>query len=132
MTARIAFATSNGAVVDQHFGRADRFEVWDVGRTGSHRVEGRLALGPTGQLPGVTRVPAPAHAELPNAVSDCVAVFAAQIGQGAVAALARAGKRAFVAPGRIDQIVRQISASPLLDDLERSASYSAGTARVSA
>lgn len=109
MGVRLAFATSNGAEVDEHFGGARRFDVYDAWHGGYGRVEARNALEYRSHGE---------HSLLPEALSDVDAVFVAQVGQGAVAALTREGKRVFVAPGRIDQILQQVTTGPLIDDLE--------------
>lgn len=109
MGVRLAFATSNGAEVDEHFGGARRFDVYDAWPGGFGRVGARS----TYEYRGSGK-----HSLLPDALEDVDAVFVAQVGQGAVAALARAGKRVFVAPGRIDQILAQVTQGPLIGDLE--------------
>lgn len=109
MTVRLAFATISGAEVDVHFGGASRFDVYDVDQYDALRVGARMVSAyRSGQ----------SHSVLPDAIADCTAVFVAQVGQGAVAALSRAGKRVFVAPGRIDAIIAQLQAGDLLASLE--------------
>lgn len=108
MGVRLAFATSNGAEVDEHFGGTRRFEVYDAWPGGSARVGARSTEAYRGNG---------GHSLLPAALDDVDAVFVAQVGQGAVRALANEGKRVFVAPGRIDQILEQVTNGPLIEDL---------------
>lgn len=109
MAVRLAFATSNGAEVDEHFGGARRFDVYDAWPGGYGRVGARSTFEyrTSGE-----------HSLLPAALDDIDAVFVAQVGQGAVAALTREGKRVFVAPGRIEQILAQVTSGPLIEDLQ--------------
>lgn len=44
---RVAFATSDGSAVDQHFGWCARFDVYEVGAEGSTLSETRLLLPDT-------------------------------------------------------------------------------------
>jgi nitrogen fixation protein NifX len=39
---RVAFATSDGAAVDQHFGRCDRFDVYDLTEASATLVRSRI------------------------------------------------------------------------------------------
>ena len=75
---RVAFATSDGDHVDQHFGWTTRFDVFDIDIDVVHRVE--------------TRTLAPAGADEDSkiqtrldAVADCAIVHVARIGGTAAA-----------------------------------------------
>ena len=74
---RVAFATSDGNTVDQHFGWCDRFDVYDISATGAVVVE--------------SRNPAPAYdsgARIETrlaVVRDCAILHIANIGGAAAA-----------------------------------------------
>jgi len=79
---RVAFATSDGNTVDQHFGWCDRFDVYDLTATGA------VVVG--------SRVPEPAYdsggrIEVRLAViRDCAIVHMANIGGAAAARVVNA------------------------------------------
>jgi predicted Fe-Mo cluster-binding NifX family protein len=73
---RIAIASSNGESVDQHFGQADNFLIYDVGDTEVEFVEDRDVSTSFGSSP---------HSDenlerLAGLLSDCSAVFVLKIG----------------------------------------------------
>lgn len=119
---RVAFATSAGRYVDEHFGHAPWFDIYDVARGGSKRVERRPSSSFTRFSPEGT------CDDVPTALYDCDAVFVVRIGKGPAAALVSQGKRVFEVQGPIDDIISHIVEGPLLADLEESAS---GTASLS-
>ena len=87
LTARVAVATRGDGLVNQHFGHAREFLVYDVDRTGARlvapRVVERFCLGGEGEedaLPAVLR-----------ALADCQAVLVAMVGRCPRGQLAAAG-----------------------------------------
>lgn len=87
---RIAVVSTNGRDVDEHFGKADRFLIYDLKETGPVPVEERAAEPlSTGdpdhtfdrlKLDGVIRV-----------IGDCQRVYATRIGERPAAELGNAG-----------------------------------------
>jgi nitrogen fixation protein NifX len=77
---RIAFTSSDGRTIDQHFGQASQFWIWEVG------PEGASPLGAVGVLPGgqdeEDRIAARA-----SAIAGCAVVYTQQIGGPAAAKL---------------------------------------------
>lgn len=118
MTIRVAFATSAGRHVDEHFGHARWFDIYDLAREGSWRVERRTSSSFTLSSEGTCGA-------VPLALYDCDAVFVVRIGSDAAAALVSQGKRVFVVQGPIDDVISHIVQGPLLADLEKSASGTA-------
>lgn len=77
---KIAFSSTEGTVVDQHFGSAECFYLWDVGPEQAECL-GSVAAGATGE-DQEDRIVARA-----NALRGCAVVFTAQIGGPAAAKL---------------------------------------------
>ncbi len=77
---RIAFASSDGRAIDQHFGTAERFYLWDVGPDRAEAV-GRVLLNADGEELEDKII---ARA---NALDGCTMVYTTQIGGPAAAKL---------------------------------------------
>ncbi len=77
---RIAFTSTDGRVVDQHFGRATHFHVWEVGPDRAEAVGTVSAL--TAAEDEEDRIAARA-----SAVADCAIVYTVAIGGPAAAKL---------------------------------------------
>jgi nitrogen fixation protein NifX len=75
---RVAFATSDGTHVDQHFGWTTRFDVYDIESDTAHQVETRT-LAPAGE-----DEEGKIQSRL-DAVTDCAIVHVARIGGTAAA-----------------------------------------------
>lgn len=96
---RVAIASSDGSRVDQHFGWATRFEIYDVWRGGFIHVESRLRQNPScgGEC-------APEHNppelidtldESARLLNDCSVLLVSRIGPGPSAHLEARGLRIF-------------------------------------
>ena len=77
---KIAFTTSTGEIIDQHFGQCRSFHVWEVGPDEAFFLE-TLAVGEHG---GDEEDRIAARAKI---LSDCAIVFTMQIGGPAAAKL---------------------------------------------
>ncbi len=106
MTYRIAIASSDGKVVNQHFGHCRQFLIFENDDTGKWKfVEKRDTL---------PACKAGEHSEtsmqyVVTLLEDCKAVAAAQIGLGAVQVLTLAKIRAFCAIGLIEKVLEKVS-----------------------
>ncbi len=78
---KVAFTSSNGAIVDQHFGMAKEYFVWDVGPEHAEYVTKIAPLITNGDEEDRTNARA-------DAVADCAIVYTVQIGGPAAAKLA--------------------------------------------
>jgi len=108
MVYRAAFA-GIGKYVDQHFGAARCFQVYDIGAGGYKYVETRETEAKCrGNCEG-------GFEHLFEALKDCDIVFACQIGPGAAAFMISKGKRVFEAAGAVEEIIAQIIEKKLLD-----------------
>ena len=76
---KVAFTSTDGITVDEHFGRARSFHVWEVGPDAARFVHA-VAVVAAGDEEDRTAAPA-------NAVADCAIVCTAEIGGPAAAKL---------------------------------------------
>jgi len=109
MSYRIAFA-STGEYIDQHFGSARYFQVYDLADSGNHEhVETRAAQAKCrGNCEG-------GFDHLLQILNDCDAVFVSRIGQSAAAFMISKGKRVFEASGKIEDILAKLKEGNLLE-----------------
>ena len=106
MTYKIAIASSDGKVVNQHFGHCRQFLIFENDDTGRRKFVERRNTFPACK--------AGEHSEasmqyVVTLLEDCKAVAAAQIGLGAVQALTLAKVRAFCAVGLIEQVLEKVN-----------------------
>ena len=108
MSVRIAFASTDGTYIDQHFGSARLFHIFDVSETSANFAEIRRTQALcNGNCEG-------GFDHLLSALSDCNAVFVLKIGQGAAAYMIAKGKRVFEAQGPVEEIIERIVEENLL------------------
>lgn len=93
---KVAFATTRGTTVDEHFGRASAFSVWEVKPEGSAFVElRRVAEGDLDTEVVVTRGMGELHDEAIaskiDKLADCKIVYFTEIGGPSAAKLVRRG-----------------------------------------
>ncbi|MDR3091825.1 MAG: diguanylate cyclase [Clostridiales bacterium] len=100
---RAAFASIDGTRVDQHFGRARYWRIYDINENGGTFVEARRTE-PTcaGSCDG-------GFERILAAVEDCGAVFVLKIGEGAAAFMISRGKRVFEAEGEVEAIIARLA-----------------------
>jgi len=110
MKRRIAFA-GTGDYIDQHFGSARYWQVYDLADDGTFRyVETRKTTAKClGNCEG-------GFDHLLAALKDCDAVFVSKIGQSAAAFMIGHGKRVFEAAGAIEEIIVRLSDENLLGE----------------
>ena len=77
---KVAFTTSSGELIDQHFGQAEKFQIWELTPDEAHLVE-TVSLGVHG-TDEEDRIAARAEA-----LEDCAIVCTLQIGGPAAAKL---------------------------------------------
>ena len=109
MTYRIGFASMDGERIDQHFGSARYWQIYDVGESGVFvetrktlpRYQGHCEGGFDHQL---------------AVLGDCRGVFVRKIGESAAAFMISKGKRVFEAEGEVKEIIRQLIEGNLLKE----------------
>jgi len=92
---KVAFATTDGINVDEHFGRAGSFAVYDLSRSGYHLLELRkFADGIDHEVAG-TREQGALHEERVqdkvDRLADCKIIFMTEIGGPSAARLVKKG-----------------------------------------
>ncbi len=112
MSIRIAFASTDGNYVDQHFGSARAFQVFDIDGSAYHLVETRrTVLSCQGNCEGGFEL-------LLKTLADCDAVFVMRIGPTAASFMLQHGKRVFEATGQVEEIIKQTVGFNMLDGWE--------------
>ena len=106
MSYKVAFASSDGKVVNQHFGKADKFHIVEI----NDDEKKYKFLESRNNIPSCSNFQ---HSEdsLSNAIKvikDCKAVFVAKIGPGAEAKVEANGIQAIEAPYFIDDILEKL------------------------
>jgi nitrogen fixation protein NifB len=118
---RIAVASGDGMLVDQHFGHATQFLICEADLTGVRLVEVRRNQPACGAswAPGQDD-PMERSARL---VADCQAVLVARIGECGVDRLAERGIEAYELPGPIETALRQMTEAGRSAVMDASASH---------
>ena len=102
---RVAAATSDGFSVNEHFGHAKFFRVYDLGEKDHTFVEIRDAVAVCQHSLGHDTTRFDKIIEL---LSDCDAVLVQKIGEGAAAYLISKNVRVFEVSGSIDAVLKKI------------------------
>jgi predicted Fe-Mo cluster-binding NifX family protein len=114
MAIRLAVASTDGKVVNEHFGRAVDFYIIEADETGiSRMVEHRIteAVCQSGNHDE------DAMKHKVDALKDCQCVLVSRIGMGAQQALEQAGITAFQLPGWIDEAVHKAVSYMMIQEL---------------
>ena len=104
---RCAVATSDGLLVDQHFGRAKRFEVYEVSRDAGPRFLETRWVQRVCSGRGHSSAALDAAAER---LGDCSFAIVAKIGLGARAALAQRGIEAYEIVAETEAAIEKVMA----------------------
>ena len=107
---KIAFASSDGVTVNEHFGRASRFLIFRLHKSGHDFLEERENYPScAGQEHSDDLLEISA-----DLISDCKGVVVSQIGPGAIDLLIERGIMPFTLPGRIDEALAVVAKSKVL------------------
>ncbi|MDR1422039.1 MAG: hypothetical protein LBI64_04145 [Coriobacteriales bacterium] len=119
MAHRVALTSRDGKVVQEHFGHANAFHIVDLDSAGYRYVESReIEPRCTGEYPDQQPHDDSRFAPALALLADCDAVVTAQIGPGASDYVISHGLRVFEARGFVDDILKELIASSLLDEGE--------------
>lgn len=115
MSVRIAVASTDGTYIDQHLGSARIFQIYDVAEktyepAGTRRTQAFCRGHCEGGFEHVL-----------NVLKDCDAVFVNKVGEPAAAFMLQSGKRVFEASGSVEDVLDQIIAEHLLEEVGREA-----------
>lgn len=106
MTYKIAVASSDGKVVNQHFGHCRQFLIFETEDEGRWKFIEKRDTCPACSSGEHSEV---SMQQVVTMLSDCKAVVAAQIGLGAIQALTLVKIRAFCAVGLIEQVLEKVN-----------------------
>ncbi|MBR0599478.1 NifB/NifX family molybdenum-iron cluster-binding protein [Sinanaerobacter chloroacetimidivorans] len=102
MSYRVAVASLDGIEVNQHFGRANEFLIYDIqDETYAFLETRRTAPSCYNHTHTETRFD-----RVITLLSDCDAIFVSQIGEGAAAYLIQKGVRVFESPYEIEDVLQ--------------------------
>ncbi|MBQ9868257.1 MAG: dinitrogenase iron-molybdenum cofactor biosynthesis protein [Ruminococcus sp.] len=109
--ARLAVATSDGFTVNEHFGHAKFFRVYDISQSGYDFIEVRDAVAACQHRLGHDTTRFDKIIEL---LSDCDALLVQKIGEGAAAYLIAKNVRVFEVSGSIDAVLEKFIADKII------------------
>jgi nitrogen fixation protein NifX len=92
---KVAYATTDGVNVDEHFGRCGRFVIYEFAKEGYERAEERVFSEGRDEAVESTKGMGPEHDDAVNAkiekLSDCSIICVTNIGGPSAARLSRKG-----------------------------------------
>ena len=106
MPFKVAVASSDCKFINQHFGRARQFLIFEIKDTGGFQY---LALRENAPPCGVQEHDNDLLEKTVDLVSDCKFVFASQIGPGAAGILISRGIQPRAVPGFIEDVLKQFT-----------------------
>ena len=109
--ARIAAASGDGITVNEHFGHAQFFRIYDISEDGYSFMETRDAVAACQHSLGHDTTRFDKIIEL---LSDCDALLVQKIGDGAAAYLIEKNIRVFEVNGSIDAILKKFISDRIL------------------
>jgi len=115
-TYRIAAASTDGKTINEHFGKAGSFLIYDIDSTGWNFVERREIKPLCGSCEGHNDE---SLSESVNAIADCAAVVAQKIGPTGRRALALNNISVFEQPDVIDNVLAKLAAYYVKDKKEK-------------
>ncbi|MGD0154067.1 MAG: NifB/NifX family molybdenum-iron cluster-binding protein [Thermacetogeniaceae bacterium] len=110
MAFKIAVASSDHKFVNQHFGHARQFLIYEIESENFKYIETRT----TDPLCGDQEHDEDRLSRITKLLSDCQAVLVAKIGPGALEKLQLQGVKAYVVPQFIDDALRTLISSDKL------------------
>ncbi|MCH5184607.1 MAG: dinitrogenase iron-molybdenum cofactor biosynthesis protein [Oscillospiraceae bacterium] len=103
--AKVAIASKTGVNVDEHFGRAVFFRVYELTESGYSFEQSRDAVAACQHSRTHSKTDFDTIIEL---LSDCDAVLVQKIGEGAAGYLISKGMRVFEVSGSIDAVLNKL------------------------
>jgi len=107
MKIRIAVASSDGLNVDQHFGRAQHFRIYQLNENNFDFIEERISHPPCSEHQHSDHL----LDQAAEHISDCQGVIACQIGPGAVDVLLIRRILPFTMEGSVDEALKTLLAT---------------------
>ena len=106
MSFKVAVASSDGKFINQHFGMASQFLIFEIKEDGTYQFLELRENKPACSVEGHSELSMEGSIEL---ISDCKAVIASQIGPGAIDKLLSYGIDPYIAPTFIEEALKEIS-----------------------
>jgi len=103
---RVALASTDGKVINEHFGRAREFYIVDIARDGTYKLVERRAVIPLCSEGGHLPYALESHV---SALRDCIAVLVSRIGPAARRALELNRISVFEQPDFIDSALAKLA-----------------------
>lgn len=102
----------DGTYIDEHFGSARFFQIYDITKEGHEFVETRKSSAYCrGHCEG-------GFDHILEKLSDCDGIFVSRIGQTAAAFMIANGKRVFEADGPVEELLLELRDSDLVSEPE--------------
>jgi predicted Fe-Mo cluster-binding NifX family protein len=118
MKVKIAIASTDGKVVNEHFGRAKLFHIFEI-EVNNYRYLETRNVNSCCNNEGHSDA---AFDKVIEVIKDCIAIVVAKIGDGASLYMGEKGFTVFEAPYLIDAVINKIIKDDLLE-LEREEQY---------
>lgn len=106
---RIAFASMDNSCVDQHFGNARYWQIYDIDSDSTFVETRKIPVEYQGHHEDKFK-------QIVTVLHDCNGVFVRQIGESAAVYMIRHNKRVFEADGEISAIIAEIINGNLLKE----------------
>jgi len=113
MSIKVAVASSDGKYINQHFGMASQFLIFELEDDGTYKFLELRENKPACSVEGHTQLSMEESVEL---ISDCQVVLASQIGPAAIDILISYGIEPYIAPTFIDEALKQLVNLKIRDD----------------
>jgi predicted Fe-Mo cluster-binding NifX family protein len=107
MSTKVAVASSDGKYVNQHFGMATQFLIFELEDDGNYKFTELRKNDPACSVEGHSEHSMNNSIDL---ISDCKIVLASQIGPGAIEILLSHDITPYIAPTFIEDALKQLSA----------------------
>ncbi len=106
MSIKVAVASSDGKYINQHFGMASQFLIFELNDDGTHKFMELRENRPACSTEGHSELSMKESVKL---ISDCQAVIAGQIGPGAIDILLKNKIDPYIAPTFIEDALKQLA-----------------------
>lgn len=111
LSIKVAIASTDGKVINQHFGHAEKFHIVEIGEEEySYRETREVASccnDGTHEMSSFEKVA--------ETLQDCKAILVSRIGPGALAYMETKGFTIFEAPCRVDEVLKKIIDEKILE-----------------
>ncbi len=111
---RVAFASIDNNSVDQHFGSARYWQIYDIDQRSTYVELRKVTVPNLDQAQHEDK-----FQQIYEILQDCAAIFVLQIGDAAARFLSLRDIRVFEASGEITLIIKELIEKNLLGNLEK-------------